>query len=301
MLRWIADKEQVLWASCLFLVYRETTSPLLCFPAGVPVLPCDSALQYCVVLRLGISLLNNFNIHFVAYLNEPISELSPYNQVNYIFHHLNASFHNITKISLLLTCSSLNTVVMSDKTEKKSVWISWHVCYWLWKKLHRLMVYGWRNHMDTQVLYKWFACSGQEQKGDAGWSPEQVLVLSYRHHLITDGGASATGAAIVCQCCADSNHSITGGAGRAAETGTAAFSCCKPATRPQALKFLLLPLMWYRQSSPQQQRSCFTWHSCSKGSFSLATPLSAWESKDFALPSSWEGPVYTQLSLTTVF
>lgn len=48
------------------------------------------------------------------------------------------------------------------------------------------------------MLYKWFAHGGQEQKGDAGWSAEQVLVLSYKHHLITDGGASATGAAIVC-------------------------------------------------------------------------------------------------------
>lgn len=55
------------------------------------------------------------------------------------------------------------------------------------------------------------------------------------------------------------------------------------------------------QSSPKQQRSCLTWHSCSKGSFSPATPLSAWESEDFALPSSWAGTVYTQLSLSTVF
>lgn len=94
--------------------------------------------------------------------------------------------------------------------------------------------------------------------------------------------------------CADSNHSITGGAGTAIETGTAAFSCCKH-------KALLLSVMWYSQSSPEQQRSCLTWHSCSKGSFSLATALPAWESKDFPFPSSWAGKVYTQLSITTVF
>lgn len=41
------------------------------------------------------------------------------------------------------------------------------------------------------------AHSGQEQKGDAGWSAEHILVLSYRHHLITDDGASAPGAAMV--------------------------------------------------------------------------------------------------------
>lgn len=107
----------------------------------------------------------------------------------------------------------------------------------------------------ARMFHKWFADGGQEQKGDGGWSAEQVLVLSHRHHLLTDDGASGTGAAVVCLCWADSNHSITGGAGRAMETGTAAFSCCKPAARPQALKPCFFP--WCDTEQPKAAKELF--------------------------------------------
>lgn len=54
------------------------------------------------------------------------------------------------------------------------------------------------------------ARSGQEQRGDGGWSAAQVLVLFCRHHLITDDDSSPRGAAIFCLQRADSDCSITG-------------------------------------------------------------------------------------------
>lgn len=109
----------------------------------------------------------------------------------------------------------------------------------------------------ARMFHKWFAGGGQEQKGDGGWSAEQVLVLSRRHHLLTDDGASGTGAAVVCLCWADSNHSITGGAGRAMETGTCCLLLLQTSSQAPGTEALLLPLMWHRAA---QSSKGAVWH-----------------------------------------
>ena len=54
VLKSIADREQVFWASCIFPSIHWSNPSSLCLPADVPVISCDGALQCCVVLRVGI-------------------------------------------------------------------------------------------------------------------------------------------------------------------------------------------------------------------------------------------------------
>ena len=49
---------------------------------------------------------------------------------------------------------------------------------------------------------------------------------------------------------------------------------------------VLLLLIEYSRSSPQEQSCCLTWHSCTKVSFSLTALLPAWASEDFSLPAA---------------
>lgn len=55
VLRWIADTEQVPWASCLFPCMQRSNPSSLRLPAGVTIISHYGALQRCVVLRVGIS------------------------------------------------------------------------------------------------------------------------------------------------------------------------------------------------------------------------------------------------------